>query len=582
MLDAARLDSYEKIDKQILVCADHDEIRFLKAHRNALTPIARLPDALITTIFLFFRPEPIDSLKPSSSTWLSITHVCRAWRLASLECALLWTDIVFDPPSLASAMLDRAKSAPLTVNATVRPDRSERLDRITHLTNAVCQALTHIRHIRVLTLQIVSSAQVIDKILATLSMDPAKMLEKLTLYMHVQGSSIWLMPDHIFSGSAPHLRALSLSYCQNSWSSVVSYKNLTHLKVTRPRSELRPSLPDFLDILRQLPDLQALTLEDTLPELPPTAKTLPPMQSELIPISFLNMTSLFLDGHALDIADIMRYITVPNATRVRLYFRHRGRPIELPYSSTALASTISALYANHGRVPEALCPARLDAGQTLIRENDDLVESTFRISAMSETGISLSADLIWEEDDSFNDLSLPISQIFLAWPLHALRMVTVFAYFYVDPAAWLPILEKMASVRDLCISGLPVYGFSQALRLIHERPSDHNNVPMPAFKYLDIQGAHFSYPLGAAQLIRALERALGMRSVVYSRPIYLTLTNCHITDPQLAMLQVVVAGDVRYSGEPQTLGIGEDEEDSSDMDWDSDEQLLIEPEQPTD
>ncbi|KAH9057099.1 hypothetical protein EDB83DRAFT_2203306, partial [Lactarius deliciosus] len=79
---------------------------------NTHVPISRLPDCLLTDIFILVRDQHPNS---SSPPCLRVSHVCRAWRNAAVHCSLLWTNILFHPPEWTALMLHRARTAPLTV-----------------------------------------------------------------------------------------------------------------------------------------------------------------------------------------------------------------------------------------------------------------------------------------------------------------------------------------------------------------------------------------------------------------------------------------------------------------------------------
>ena len=184
-------------------------------HQNALAPILKLPLDLLTTIFLFF---PAKNFTDESPTWLRITHVCRRWREAAIGCALMWTNIMFDPPPWTTIMLARSRGAPLVIEADVDDSlsgrtRSERVDL----------ALAHSHHARVIRLRTPPSTA--NGLIFTLKNCPSPLLEVLELRITYRGPC-YIRQD-IFAGEAPRLRSLTLEGCSVSWRSHLVSKNVT-------------------------------------------------------------------------------------------------------------------------------------------------------------------------------------------------------------------------------------------------------------------------------------------------------------------------------------------------------------------
>src|SRR6202012_12162 len=96
---------------------------------------------------------------------------------------------------------------------------------------------------------------------------PAPTLEYLSLYS--QGARVYV-PDTLFDGTAPRLSRLELRKCGISWRSPF-LKGLRHLKISdqTPYADARPSLPVWLDVLGEMPQLNTLTLNSASPIAPP-------------------------------------------------------------------------------------------------------------------------------------------------------------------------------------------------------------------------------------------------------------------------------------------------------------------------
>src|SRR5580693_1636321 len=112
-----------------------------------LVPISRLPDCLLTDIFIIVRDLEFTRSPPC----LRVSHVCRAWRNAAVHCSLLWTTILFRPPEWTALMLHRARTAPLTVKVSIHSRDKEN----EAFFNSLRLALSHIHQIRYLSIRLV-------------------------------------------------------------------------------------------------------------------------------------------------------------------------------------------------------------------------------------------------------------------------------------------------------------------------------------------------------------------------------------------------------------------------------------------
>ncbi|KAI0255380.1 hypothetical protein BJV78DRAFT_1119755, partial [Lactifluus subvellereus] len=142
------------IDRQLSLPNDPDHLQFLKSYRNSLAPVSRLPHDLLTDIFILLHRSDLEQVRVHpifsrrSPPCLHVTHVSRAWRDAALQCPLLWTIILFTPPEWTAIMLERSRTAPLTVQVPIDSVNSK--DDV--FNTSVRLALSHIRRIRYLSI----------------------------------------------------------------------------------------------------------------------------------------------------------------------------------------------------------------------------------------------------------------------------------------------------------------------------------------------------------------------------------------------------------------------------------------------
>ncbi|KAH9029095.1 hypothetical protein EDB85DRAFT_1867459 [Lactarius pseudohatsudake] len=209
-------------------------------HHNTLVPISRLPDSLLTDIFILVRDiELPDSFSPPC---LHVSHVCRAWRNAAVHCSLLWTNILFRPPEWTALMLHRARTAPLTVQVAI----SSRDMANGAFLDSLRLAFSHIRHIRYLSIRFSTAFSHLDDLLSPLKSNPPDILEELQLSC-LHGRPIHFSPPFKI---APNLRRSELIRCHTDWKLFYSIGNLTSLVLGDIPVPSRPSIDDILSVLQ--------------------------------------------------------------------------------------------------------------------------------------------------------------------------------------------------------------------------------------------------------------------------------------------------------------------------------------------
>lgn len=90
-------EAQQLLDEEIadLTARMQQAIRMLKARRNELAPVSKLPDEVLQHIFLIFR----DSTDLDPKNWQQGTQICQYWRHVAVELPLLWT-LLYDPRML--------------------------------------------------------------------------------------------------------------------------------------------------------------------------------------------------------------------------------------------------------------------------------------------------------------------------------------------------------------------------------------------------------------------------------------------------------------------------------------------------
>ena len=89
---------------------------------NALTPIGRVPDENLSSIFFLLSNEPNPRTKEGARwDWLELTKVCRQWRDAALNCSILWVNIrKFSCIDRIQAFIERSKNADINVDLALK------------------------------------------------------------------------------------------------------------------------------------------------------------------------------------------------------------------------------------------------------------------------------------------------------------------------------------------------------------------------------------------------------------------------------------------------------------------------------
>ncbi|EIM83706.1 uncharacterized protein STEHIDRAFT_140791 [Stereum hirsutum FP-91666 SS1] len=104
-------------------------ILLMKAQRNALAPVLRLPPELLCRIMLFFRsierPTILDSARINPRAmqhnrlgWIRLTHVSRQWRTLALGLPHLWNEIHLDVFGITwcQELVSRSRDVPLKLH----------------------------------------------------------------------------------------------------------------------------------------------------------------------------------------------------------------------------------------------------------------------------------------------------------------------------------------------------------------------------------------------------------------------------------------------------------------------------------
>ena len=560
--------TFDDIDHQLSLSHDTRHILSLKSYRNSLAPVSCLPHILLTDIFiLLHQSERNDKLfvhRPPPC--LQISHVCRAWRDSALQCPLLWTDILFRPPEWTPIMLERSRTAPLRVRIRVE-DHNLTDDAFV---SSVRLALSHIHHIRYLSIFLSDRFHDLGDLLSPLLTESPDILKELVL------SSRSIFPNYIYPSmeSAPCLRHLVLDSCHINWQRVSSVGNLTSLVLQYIPIASRPSVEDILSVLQTMTQLEELTLIHAISELPLSIRTLPP--NDISPIRLQHLFHLRLTGFVLDCANLMRHFVMPRCRRLVVNAVSYWHISEVALAVPPLANIISSSFSHLERQESPYLAS-------IIRPWDDGTEITACPLVDDAEELSLLLILTWRASSQLDsvEISPGFGCLLSKLPLGRVVHFSASREYNAGDVDWFEVLPHLSRVESVVLSGDYAYDFANAF---HDAQTI--NVPstpvadaiiLPHLTSLTIKNAHFSFPLGDAELFSTLKRALTRRLELKWTVPKIALVSCHITPQQLAVLNTLSSGPIDCTGQPETWGVGELDRDPSDEDDHSNDEGWLSP-----
>jgi hypothetical protein len=233
----------------------------MKAHRNTLVPISRLPPEILSVIFSLlssFDVLDLESSPPSPSSHVS--HVCHLWREISLNLPYLWSYINFTKltPAGAAVMLVRANPAPLYLKAQTMQWSRAKFEAFKEQIEAHIHQFRHLS-IRVKPKHLTIFGQLVS---AAPSLELLSIDNRNSPHTFPPG----IIPSNLFDGIAPKLTYLRLYNCGISWKSPL-LKGLRVLELFSFPVHARVQFDCWLRALKQMPQLERLVLHDRIPSL---------------------------------------------------------------------------------------------------------------------------------------------------------------------------------------------------------------------------------------------------------------------------------------------------------------------------
>ncbi|KAG6909563.1 hypothetical protein DXG01_016811 [Tephrocybe rancida] len=244
-------------------------LAMLISPEDELDPMSNLPPELLCAIFQWVMLSTTSDMSISYQkrmfSWVSVSHVCRWWRIAALACPELWTNIPFTHLDWATEMLARSKFAPLTVAVNfsfLAPEGAitcYRGNRV-NLLMMTARQLSRIRELSIALNEhlIDSTAEVYEELMEILDA-PAPFLERLAIH---SATRITRVSGHLLASSKLidlHLSGLILM----DWPNLRTIVALRNLSISLDKSP-PISAAQLMRALRAMPALECLKLVHAL------------------------------------------------------------------------------------------------------------------------------------------------------------------------------------------------------------------------------------------------------------------------------------------------------------------------------
>ncbi|KAJ7059606.1 hypothetical protein C8F01DRAFT_1145087 [Mycena amicta] len=293
-------DTIPEIDGRVQ--ALYAEITALKTKRNALVPIFKIPNEILCRIIeLYAHASGRRSL--FDLKWTKIILVCRRWYELALAEQRLWSYVEANGRDKMYTQLERSGVAPLHMKVSLYDGIFWGEWTMTHAS-------------RIVSLKLGGEGKHIAEFIGTLPNHPLIQLRSLTIEGYHKPEDLpdgmrMALPDELFDGRLPELRALSLSSVALPWHLV---KDLEHLKLSSCGNSASAddspcSVGDLLRLLARSPRLQTLWLS--------SRHTLSPIVDS-DPVDLPLLQYLYIRDSVVPITALLHAIHAPSSTAIQL------------------------------------------------------------------------------------------------------------------------------------------------------------------------------------------------------------------------------------------------------------------------
>ena len=443
---------------------------------NLRLPISRIPNEILSRFFCDLRSNYI-WVRHGLKDWITVTHVCHAWREVALNTSLLWCHIEILPPvtkpraqDLVHAwipeLLRRSKQSPLTLIIRWAPSP------------ILKQLKMHFGRVRELVLYTSS-----DETLREVFVSKFQNLEVLEIsddfpFERDLDSEFILDDSHVRAGCIRHLALHSYSVDWNS----KFLQGLTHLKLVDIPDACRFGCHDFLLVLSKIPRLETIDLCGFIKEADEGFKA--------ARVHLLHLRELSVKCPEQEMAQLLPCLVVPRSCKLDIHTGDECDSEEICDKFRAILSWVS----NQLRVPTTPLPTS-NAGEQYIRSllllhNPD--EEEFTVEGFSDVlsheqmetaDPVLKFVFFWNYEGSYEEshFSFSLKTILSLLPLEGLVFLDVVTDFevYFPPEFWTFTFGSIQTLNEIHLE-TTTSNFWKALALT----DDNCAVKSPSFPAL--------------------------------------------------------------------------------------------------
>lgn len=528
----ANVEAQELIDAQLVDleprCTDlQRQIHELKTRRNTYAPISKLPDDVLLEIFALTQ-----IIYPDSQWYREVTHICRRWRDIAIDAPTLWTN----PPLLlhhfSILMLERSKSADLTIYMEYGTQY-----------RTIKKVLECIGRIEKLELSLEMDLLDNTRNLLASCRQPASRLRRLLL--HCLSDDISWDSRLLFSLSTfcqlHLLRELEITNVIFDWN-ILPLLNLKDLKIYDISSPSRISIQKLLDSLRQMPDLRRLHIPLS------QALLLAPSATEICSVARVKLPRLthleLRDSNMGYVQWFLRKTTLPRLHRMML--------------SPPPRTAINTLDRDTSQIAQIFASSVV-GGNFGTFDSLDLYSTHFHLNMTDQRDFDAD-DMDWEDERPH--VHFQMREDLNAGRLFVQTSVDILLLCHANLSCLVELkLEELSMTQDelfrlstvLCSvqkieifrSSITSLAFINVLAMLPaNHPSEVNKyIPFPSLKVVEFSVIDFA---ADALMFEALRDSLMLRYEYGVAIPRLELFECWISSRQFALLKEIVV-KVRYS-----------------------------------